>query len=1245
MDRSRRKRKLTDRLRNSFVEFPALGQEQAAEIKLEPPEEVTAFCRLCKSSTGVKLLALFGRGRKCAPTGTVEKVRRCLGVEISTEHDPEALICRACLTRLDRYDAFRSRALQCNEYAQNQMADDEAQLGDDVPAEVRVCRFCLKIGGRLMDLYPEGGASEEQQLAMIRESLDVEINLWDSVTKICRICLQSLEELVAFRKELLPESVYVKQEEKPELSNLGALAEILDMHVSDSDCSLKDGEDPLEKTNLKIIQPELVALLGTDREGRNFTVLKDDGERLKIAFEGFQFQFSSMQSKGKSWWNCAMQRLRTCRKKLEIDALGMGASTNGRHNHSARLDKLMECPAGKGKMPFNKLEMDFWFYYGDSKQYQNTRTIFLDGFKYYLSRLLIGSAGSKWNCSELRQHRCKATLLIDGIFERAELKGKHTHKAMLQRKIEWALISSGIDLESSEAITTFRRDNPSVTGIAEDREVANQKNLLSLMRSATKEKQPEIFRVLGGEEDPERNFQVTRTGAKFKLCKDGYEHRYYGRLEGGVTVWKCIMDSLNHCQVVVKLGADAKRLEPFNRKRHSHGTEPMEVLSYPIGQRMVGGEPVWLLSRVSLYYESRFVCFRGFLFIMQEINRKGLIRWCCLRKHSCRTLLITKGNFDEMVQKGEHSHEKLSDDELGKLIEGKPSATPQPTENLSFRQKLLSYPCTKGSIWDEDRVQFETFYVLSDVNKAVHTGYGFVFRGHRYAFGSLDQNESSQWICLWQETSRGSCKAKALVEGQFQSVRISCSHNHDDMTESELQHMLKRSLLHPTLGESSLEILPEPEPSNILATLARPDPERNFEVKRTKYKFLVTYEGENFRLKSRSPDGSSVWSCVWTSARKCKVLLHLKADGKMVTVADDTKKHTHSDQEIAVFSHELGKLQIFDEDKDEHLPCWLFSYTSEYRENRGIIYQEYKYMLYNINNAGVSKWKCHVTQCKCFARISNTMKIISVRNGPHTHHEPLTQQELKSLTGTDNPQAPITPPTPPSEALPPRYSTLQRILATEDPNRNFQPLFHQDQTKIAHDGFEYNYSSSEATHSLWRCNFSTIRKCRAKLHLDHDGKRAFLPDLPKHNHRADLWELFYYPRGPSTIMNAYTETTEPFHFLVQPSFLRPIPFLIYGRHKYTIRFITESGDSCKWQCVGNGCRVCLTVTGLFELLVEDGGEHVDAPLSEGKIAEFARKYGSAVEEGTGGEEVVEQDNFPFVEVHMKEWYGDGVVEL
>lgn len=83
MDRSRRKRKLTDRLRNSFVEFPALGQQQAAEIKPEPPEEVTAFCRLCKSSTGVKLLALFGRGRKCAPTGTVEKVRRCLGVEVS----------------------------------------------------------------------------------------------------------------------------------------------------------------------------------------------------------------------------------------------------------------------------------------------------------------------------------------------------------------------------------------------------------------------------------------------------------------------------------------------------------------------------------------------------------------------------------------------------------------------------------------------------------------------------------------------------------------------------------------------------------------------------------------------------------------------------------------------------------------------------------------------------------------------------------------------------------------------------------------------------------------------------------------------------------------------------------------------------------------------------------------------------------------------------------------------------------
>lgn len=95
-------------------------------------------------------------------------------LKVLPEMDETSRICRPCIRKLDEHYEFRKQALQCNDYAQNQMAADEAEVVD-APAEIRVCRFCLKIGGKLLDLHPAGSASDVLLLKKIRDSLDVEV--------------------------------------------------------------------------------------------------------------------------------------------------------------------------------------------------------------------------------------------------------------------------------------------------------------------------------------------------------------------------------------------------------------------------------------------------------------------------------------------------------------------------------------------------------------------------------------------------------------------------------------------------------------------------------------------------------------------------------------------------------------------------------------------------------------------------------------------------------------------------------------------------------------------------------------------------------------------------------------------------------------------------------------------------------------------------------------------------------------
>ncbi|XP_038111772.1 uncharacterized protein LOC119767374 [Culex quinquefasciatus] len=112
----------------------------------------------------------------------VDKTIDCLGLGISPEVDPKVRICAGCAERVDAQHAFRTRDLHCNSYVENGLEDNEDE---------EMCRFCLKAdgGAALVEMIPGGGGSVADELQTVRDCLGVEINSWDTVTKICRDCV------------------------------------------------------------------------------------------------------------------------------------------------------------------------------------------------------------------------------------------------------------------------------------------------------------------------------------------------------------------------------------------------------------------------------------------------------------------------------------------------------------------------------------------------------------------------------------------------------------------------------------------------------------------------------------------------------------------------------------------------------------------------------------------------------------------------------------------------------------------------------------------------------------------------------------------------------------------------------------------------------------------------------------------------------------------------------------------------
>ncbi|XP_062545981.1 uncharacterized protein LOC134212285 [Armigeres subalbatus] len=1240
MQRVTRKRKLAqEALNNTELNRATRAKHQTeSEEDPPPPGPSTVCCYLCKDSLGVKQPIPEELDSDQTNPTVLDKIKTCIGWEVLPEFDQTSRICRPCIRKLDEHYMFRKQALQCNEYAQNQMAEDEAEVVD-APTEIRVCRLCLKIGGKLLDLHPRAGTADQQKLTKIRDALDIEINSLDAVTKICRVCVQKVDDFLAFRQNYLPITVFVKQESDPDASSYSTNPPevkketpecdynvALELSVSDSDCSVdaNEGTDPLvgSKPPIGVIRPEVLELITADVKGRNFSC--EMHKRAIVIFEGYHYRYFSDRGSDGSLWVCTERKLHSCLVSLNVDLACHRASLvedSTKHTHPKETAPLMKCPPGKGFTEFGGCQVPYWFFYEQQPTSKGTRSIILEGHRYSLNVIKINGTVSRWFCIKRGGHsKCRCVLDIDGLFESVTVKYMHNHNPISQKDIDVVLNKFGIR-DSTEAIRAFQRQ----VGPAqkESVNVSIREQLLSAAKSVTKERDPDIFKLLNLE-DPEREFECLQAGAKIKIRKNCFEYRYYGRQEDGSTLWKCVFDSLFHCKQIVKVDENGKTLEAFLGRKHSHKTELVELFRFRLGKRMVGKEPLWMVPRFNMYYDSRCVVYRDNVYIIMDITRNNVVRWQCLRKHSCRAILITKGDFAEISLRNDHTHENTPQRILSKLIEGHEPTT-EPKTDLTFKQRLLSYPSTVRQIWNETTQQNETFYFLKTPKTGERVGCGLVFQKYRYVLTSVDQNETSHWRCMKNSIKGDKCKAFAIIEGLYGSICILEEHNHEAMLDSEFDLMIKKSVneFDKVQAMNSLATLSESDTGskNVLLPLTRQDHDRNFEVLRLKSKLHIRYEGADFRLKSSEPNGSSLWSCIWLKMRACPVTLSLSTDCKQVALIDAKKEHNHSEEDIAIYQLEFGKGRIYDENRRLYSWYWLFGVPGT-RKWRGIIYKSHKYSLEVIRNNQNSTWKCRTNNCKAYVRIKGPLKFLFHSN-QHSH-DCLSHDEILSITNLaevdqdlleDN--TALETVVEPDDHEPLSKSYLLHQLSMNDPDRNFLVMIHNAQMKINQHQYEYHYQSSTKTHSLWKCVYSSIRKCRAKLHLSLDCKTASLPRIPQHNHQDKVWDMFYYPLGKHTIMDSYSEKVQPFWFLMQATFLRQYPMMIYEGNKFTLASITENGDSSRWRCIARFCRFTLTITGLFELAVPGGKPHNHDPLSEQKQAQWIRLFGTPKGDGPG----------------------------
>lgn len=479
------------------------------------------------------------------------------------------------------------------------------------------------------------------------------------------------------------------------------------------------------------------------------------------------------------------------------------------HTHDSEPVRLLKCPLGKGVLLNNDgTEEAFWLIGVKHAGKKMDRHLIFRGHYYILRTCDVSQDTSQWMC---KCRQCRVVIEVRGIFKFITSKGVHTHPEISKREFQEALKGCKVSARSEDVITPFR-----------DQKVPEMDPNMSCLHR--KLSVPDVYAKLAME-DESREFIVLKVRENlYKIRYLGYDYKFYLKQPVGSTLWKCLWESIYNCKAVIVVSGDGKNAAYYGLVEHNHSIEPAPIFLCEPKQYLVRNiandalEQMKLLSRECTYFRSRTLLFRFHVYNLYQIINDET-RWLCVRTGSqgqqCSASIIITGPMELFLRKGDHCHLPMSTSEIKSIIKPgfvvelsalKHDESPQRANSTDsgssndvlemLKQQLLAFPVGRGGIWDMKENRNHPFYFVMDQAKKNDTPYKFFYQHYRYAFTSIDEYGTSQWICckLLETSAReGTCTARVTMEGVFQRVLVRGTHNHGGIPESMVEYLCSKT--------------------------------------------------------------------------------------------------------------------------------------------------------------------------------------------------------------------------------------------------------------------------------------------------------------------------------------------------------------------------------------------------------------------------------------------------------------------
>ncbi|XP_053691761.1 uncharacterized protein LOC128740252 [Sabethes cyaneus] len=765
-------------------------------------EQKDNTCWLCRSESQ-PLLPLFSSDKSSKLHR--QAIFACLDIVALYDKDANSAICSGCTEKLALFSWFSHQA-KSNDLFLQQLPQELFRPGEEY------CRLCLTTDGSLNKIFPTNAETRSELCAMIQECIEIEVNYYrDFEARVCKLCRSELLSIATF-KQICKQSRsntqlgYNSEEENwqnEETSNNSTSQQkrkgkkrLIEPNGKKHKPNIVENEFEQELLNVseKNKRKEIYRMLWKADDERNFEVIKLKKGRAKISVAGFMFQISARKNGGPSIWYCDMRKLNKCKNMVTVSADGKIATFNSKikHTHEAKIPRLLKCPPGKGSLLREDGTLEsFWLLYSGTMGREFERQLVYRNYRYNLTHLNNDDT-TEWLC---RFKACRVTLEVSGVFKLiSQIRGFHIHPELSAREIDDAFKDCKFKPNSTDVITPFREDKLQETSTKESTNLAK----------------PQIYTILAYD-DSERDFAVLRAkGNRYKILYQGYYYKYYLRAPGGLTYWKCIWDSIHNCMAMISITNDGKRASIYGQIEHNHQTKYAPIFDYDLKQYSVKNvtcdavEQIFLLSRDCIYFSSRSLLYCHNIYNLRLVINDVETRWTCvkidLQRKQCPAQLIIHGQFESFLQKGEHCHSPLTGQEISSVKQGNrlelsalDSDGPLSAEDnenainssnlLSMlKQQLFSYPAGRNSIWDKTEKKHNTFFLLTGNTRTNDYPNVVFYNDYRYAFASIDEYGTSQWICgqlLDTNMMQGTCTAHLTIEGVFQRLTFKGVHNHE----------------------------------------------------------------------------------------------------------------------------------------------------------------------------------------------------------------------------------------------------------------------------------------------------------------------------------------------------------------------------------------------------------------------------------------------------------------------------------